>query len=73
LAGRFDRRTTFDIATVAIKGPRIGIAQVEFEYEIPIADAEKMLSTIMSIQYLGHATDCVETEENGEYVGCVDT
>jgi adenylate cyclase len=35
-----------DIATVAIKGPRIGIAQSEFEYEIPIADAERMLSTM---------------------------
>ena len=35
-----------DIATVAIKGPRIGIAQAEFEYEIPIADAERMLLTI---------------------------
>ena len=35
-----------DIATVAIKGPRIGISQAEFEYEIPIADAERMLSTI---------------------------
>jgi len=34
------------IATVAIKGPRTGIAQAEFEYEIPIADAERMLSTI---------------------------
>src|SRR3974377_1410247 len=35
-----------DIATVTVKGPRIGIAQAEFEYEIPIADAERMLSTI---------------------------
>jgi CYTH domain-containing protein len=35
-----------DIATVAIKGPRIGIAQAEFEYEIPIAEAERMISTI---------------------------
>jgi adenylate cyclase len=35
-----------DIATIAIKGPRIGIAQAEFEYEIPIVDAERMLSTI---------------------------
>jgi CYTH domain-containing protein len=35
-----------DIATVAITGSRIGIAQAEFEYEIPIADAERMLSTI---------------------------
>ena len=30
-----------DVATVAIKGRRIGIAQAEFEYEIPIADAER--------------------------------
>jgi CYTH domain-containing protein len=35
-----------ELATVAIKGPRIGIAQAEFEYEIPIADAERMLSTV---------------------------
>src|SRR6516165_9603032 len=35
-----------DIATVAIKGPPIGVAQAEFEYEVPIADAERMLSTI---------------------------
>ena len=35
-----------DVATVAVKGPRIGIAQAEFEYEIPISDAERMLSTI---------------------------
>ena len=35
-----------DIATVSVKGPRIGIAQAEFEYEIPITDAERMLSTI---------------------------
>ena len=34
------------VATIAIKGSRIGIAQAEFEYEIPIADAERMLSTI---------------------------
>lgn len=35
-----------DMATVAIKGSRVGIAQLEFEYEIPIADAERMLSTM---------------------------
>jgi adenylate cyclase len=34
------------IATIAIKGPRIGIVRPEFEYEIPIADAERMLSTL---------------------------
>ena len=40
------RITGNDTGTVAIKGSRIGIAQAEFEYEIPIADAERMLSTI---------------------------
>jgi CYTH domain-containing protein len=35
-----------DIATIAIKGPRIGIGRPEFEYEIPMADAEMILSTI---------------------------
>jgi CYTH domain-containing protein len=39
-------RISGGIATIAIKGPRTGIARSEFEYEIPIADAEKMLSTI---------------------------
>jgi adenylate cyclase len=39
-------RIAGDIATVAIKGPRIGIVRPEFEYQIPIADAERMLSTI---------------------------
>jgi CYTH domain-containing protein len=35
-----------DIATIAIKGQRIGIMRPEFEYAIPIADAERMLATI---------------------------
>ena len=39
-------RISGDVATVAIKGPRIGIVRPEFEYEIPIADAERMLSTL---------------------------
>ncbi len=39
-------RMAGDIATVAIKGPRIGIVRPEFEYEIPIVDAERMLSTM---------------------------
>jgi adenylate cyclase len=38
-------RISDDIATVAIKGPRSGIERPEFEYEIPIAGAETMLST----------------------------
>jgi adenylate cyclase len=39
-------RISGDIATIAIKGPRTGIGRPEFEYEIPMADAERMLSTI---------------------------
>jgi adenylate cyclase len=39
-------RISGDIATVAIKGPRSGIVRPEFEYKIPIADAERMLSTM---------------------------
>ncbi len=39
-------RISGDIATVAIKGPRTGIVRPEFEYEIPITDAERMFSTI---------------------------
>jgi CYTH domain-containing protein len=34
------------IATVAIKRPRIDIVRPEFEYEIPIAGAQRMLSTM---------------------------
>ena len=39
-------RISGEIATIAIKGPRTGIVRPEFEYEIPIADAQRMLSTI---------------------------
>ena len=39
-------RIAGDVATVAIKGPRIGIVRAEFEYAIPIVDAERMLSTM---------------------------
>src|SRR6516225_10049756 len=39
-------RISGDIATIAVKGPRIGIGRPEFEYEIPMTDAERMLSTI---------------------------
>ncbi len=39
-------RISEGIATVAIKGPRSGIVRPEFEYEIPMADAERMLSAI---------------------------
>ena len=39
-------RIAGEIATVAIKGPRTGIVRLEFEYEIPKADAEWMLSAL---------------------------
>jgi CYTH domain-containing protein len=39
-------RISGGIATIAVKGPRIGIGRLEFEYEIPMADAERMLTTI---------------------------
>ena len=39
-------RISGDIATIAVKGPRTGIVRPEFEYEIPMADAERMLSTL---------------------------
>jgi hypothetical protein len=29
-------RISGDIATIAVKGPRIGIGRLEFEYEIPV-------------------------------------
>jgi CYTH domain-containing protein len=38
-------RISGDIVTIAIKGPRIGIERPEFEYEIRMADAERMLLT----------------------------
>ena len=39
-------RISGDVATIAIKGPRIGIGRPEFEYEISMADAEGIFSTI---------------------------
>jgi CYTH domain-containing protein len=57
-----------DIATVAIKGPRIGIAQAEFEYEIPIADAERMLSTMCRDDTLEKERFFVE-DAGGAYSG----
>jgi CYTH domain-containing protein len=39
-------RIAGSVATIAIKGPRSGLARAEYEYESPPADAEHMLSTI---------------------------
>jgi CYTH domain-containing protein len=32
------------MATIAVKGPRSGIVRPEFEYEIPLADAQRQAS-----------------------------
>jgi CYTH domain-containing protein len=45
-------RISGGIATIVIKGPRIGIVRPEFEYEIPIADAERMLTTLCQDDHL---------------------
>ena len=39
-------RISDQIAVITIKGPRSGIARAEYEYEIPLADAELMMSNI---------------------------
>lgn len=39
-------RIAGDTATITIKGPRSGITRAEYEYEIPVADAEHMLVTL---------------------------
>jgi CYTH domain-containing protein len=39
-------RISDQIAVITIKGPRHGIARAEYEYEIPLADAELIMSNI---------------------------
>jgi adenylate cyclase len=39
-------RISGNAATIAIKGPRTGFTRAEFEYAIPLSDAERMLSTV---------------------------
>jgi CYTH domain-containing protein len=34
------------VATITIKGPRCGLLRAEYEYEIPLAEAESILSTL---------------------------
>lgn len=47
-------------AYVTIKGPRDGIARPEFEYEIPVADAEEMLRTLCVKPLLEKTRYCVK-------------
>ena len=44
--GKVRVRLTESNAWLTIKGPREGITRQEFEYEIPRADAERMLRTL---------------------------
>jgi len=44
--GKVRIRLTESSAWLTIKGPREGISRLEFEYEIPRADAEQMLQTL---------------------------
>src|SRR6516162_118443 len=39
-------RISDEIAVITIKGPRRGIARAEYEYEIPLTDAELIMSNI---------------------------
>jgi adenylate cyclase len=39
-------RIANDVATIALKSWRIGLARTEFEYAIPYSDAEEMLRTM---------------------------
>ena len=61
-------RIAGDIASVAIKGPRIGIIRPEFEYEIPMVDAERMLSILCQDDTLEKQRFFVEDAEATWYV-----
>jgi CYTH domain-containing protein len=43
-------RISDQIAVITIKGPRRGIARAEYEYEIPLADAELIMSNICGMR-----------------------
>ncbi|WP_274379332.1 CYTH domain-containing protein [Teichococcus vastitatis] len=42
--GKVRIRQTRDRAWITVKGPRTGISRAEFEYEIPLQEAEEILS-----------------------------
>ena len=44
--GKVRVRRAANTAWLAVKGPRIDISRSEFEYEIPLADADEILSTL---------------------------
>lgn len=53
-------RRADDKAYLTIKGKRTGIARAEFEYEIPVGEAEEMLHTLCAKPLLEKTRYCVE-------------
>lgn len=53
-------RRAADKAYVTIKGERSGIERAEFEYEIPVDDAEEMLETLCEPTLLQKTRYCVK-------------
>jgi len=51
-----------DGAFLAIKGPRVGLARTEFEYSIPLADAEEILRTLCGPRRLEKLRSIVEID-----------
>ena len=51
-----------DGAFLAIKGPRAGMARAEFEYGIPLADAEEILRTLCGRRTLEKLRSIVEID-----------
>ena len=71
-------RQTNDKAYITIKGPAIGISRPEFEYEIPMQDAEVLLnkfciSELIKIRYKLTYKDkiCEVDEFLGENIGLI--
>jgi adenylate cyclase len=53
-------RRADDRAYITVKGPRDGITRAEFEYEIPIGDAEEMLTSLCAQPLIEKTRYCVQ-------------
>lgn len=53
-------RRADDRTYITVKGPRAGIARAEFEYEIPIEDAEEMLASLCAHPLVEKTRYCVK-------------
>jgi CYTH domain-containing protein len=60
--GKLRVRKAQDRAWITIKGARVGISRSEFEYEIPLADADEMLSTLCVGPVVQKTRHCVPYE-----------